>query len=162
MSTERPILIVDDSDDDLRLTKVLLEKTGDVGNVIALRDGDSMIEYLSGAADLGEAGLPLLILLDFKMPGFRGLELLEWIREHHAFDRVAVAILSSSEEPHDVRRAGELGAQCYFGKYPPVSNAKALVAAATEFRAGANSAHVFGVPGNLLMGRDTLPAVLGL
>lgn len=60
-----------------------------------------------------------MFLLDVKMPGLTGLELLEWIREHPLFDSIPVVMWSSSDDPRDLERAAKLGAQCYIGKYPP-------------------------------------------
>ena len=157
MESAPAILIVDDSADDIGLTKVLFQKAGGRNEIVAMHDGDATIEHLSGIADQGALALPLALLLDMKVPGFSGLELLEWVREHHAFDRMAVVVLSGTDKPDEIARAASLGAQGYFGKFPGVAALQAVISAAHAFRTGSNQ-RLFDVPGNLLLERGGLPA----
>ena len=64
--------------------------------------------------------MPLLILLDLKLPRLSGLEFLEWLRvQQPDLRRISVVVLTSSRESSDVNRAYELGASTYLAK--PVS-----------------------------------------
>lgn len=157
MDSSPVILIVDDSADDIGLMEVLLRKAGGQSEIVAVHDGDVTVEYLSGVADQGASGLPLALFLDLKVPGFSGLELLEWVREHHAFDHMAVVVLSGMDKPEEIARAAQLGAQGYFEKFPTVTSLQGVIAAARAFRNG-HAERVFNVRGNLLLGREGLSA----
>ena len=59
---------------------------------------------------------PRLVLLDLKLPRKSGLEVLDWLRRQPGLKRVAVVVLTSSEERRDVNRAYDLGANSYLTK----------------------------------------------
>ena len=61
----------------------------------------------------------LLLLLDLKMPGTDGFEVLQWIRQQTDLKRLLIVVLTSSNLQADVDRAYELGANSYLVK--PVS-----------------------------------------
>jgi len=60
--------------------------------------------------------LPFLLLLDLKMPGTSGFEVLTWIRSQPDLKRLLVVVLTSSNLQTDVDRAYELGANSYLVK----------------------------------------------
>ena len=63
---------------------------------------------------------PHFVFLDLKLPVHDGFEVLAWIRQERQ-SNLPVAILSSSPEEKDMRRARELGANCYLLKPPDAS-----------------------------------------
>lgn len=84
-----------------------------------MRNGQQAIEYFAGAgtyADRRQHPLPLLVLLDLKLPVRSGLEVLEWIRAQPAFRVVVIIVFSASSHPRDIQRAYELGANCFVTK----------------------------------------------
>jgi len=86
------------------------------------RDGEQAINYLSGKgiySNREQYPLPFLLLLDLKMPGTDGFEVLEWLRNEPQLKRLLVVVLTSSNLQSDVDRAYELGANSYLVK--PVS-----------------------------------------
>ena len=77
------------------------------------------MEYLSGVgphADRTSSPLPVLILLDLKVPRRNGHEVLEWMRAQDGLRRIPVAVLTSSRERRDVDSAYDLGANAYLVK----------------------------------------------
>ncbi len=60
--------------------------------------------------------LPVLILLDLKMPRMNGFEFLRWLRNEPDLKKIIVVILTSSSESPDINRAYELGANSYLVK----------------------------------------------
>ncbi len=156
ISSQNPIVVVDDSPDDLALTLTLLRKVGDVSRVAILDTAEAVIDFLSHT-DRSSDDFPRALILDVKMPGMGGLEVLEWVRSHARFDEVAVVMWSSSEHPRDVERAAALGAQGYLGKYPPVGGVEAMFRAIAEFKNCRQEPRFLPIPGNLLVECEPAP-----
>ncbi len=110
----RPILLVEDNPMDVDLTKRAFAKRKLTNPIEIARDGEEALAYLP----LWEAGapLPLVILLDLKLPKVNGLEVLKQIKSHPRFNTIPVVVLTSSKEEVDVRTAYELGANSYIMK----------------------------------------------
>jgi two-component system, response regulator len=115
----RPILLVEDNDDDVRLTKRALKKNGILNELIVVGDGVAALDYLQAAAEPGsgkETVLPALILLDLKLPKMDGLEVLKRIRANPQLRRQPVVILTTSKEDQDIFNSYEFGANSYIRK----------------------------------------------
>jgi CheY-like chemotaxis protein len=113
------ILLVEDDPNDVFLLQRAFRKAGFEHPVQAVGDGEEAVAYLTGAgsyADRAQFPLPLLVLLDLKLPRKSGLEVLAWLREQPALRRLPVVVLTSSREPADVNRAYDLGANSYLVK----------------------------------------------
>ena len=127
------ILLVEDSEDDVFLMKRTLNAAGVVNPVFVATDGEQAVQYLGGEgiyADRTAYPLPAVVFLDLKLPLKSGLEVLAWIRAQSAFESLLVIVLTSSDEPSDLRRAYSLGASSYLVK--PLT-AKQLVTLAQAF-----------------------------
>jgi CheY-like chemotaxis protein len=122
MLNDQTILLAEDDANDVMLIQRAFQKAG-LRNVLKIvRDGDAAIKYLRGDgpyADRDQYPLPFLLLLDLKMPGTDGFEVLEWLRDESQLKRLLVVVLTSSNLQADVDRAYELGANSYLVK--PVS-----------------------------------------
>jgi CheY-like chemotaxis protein len=78
-----------------------------------------MINYLKGEgvfSNRDKHPLPTLVLLDLKMPGVDGFDVLKWLRLQPGLRRLLVVVFTSSDYPGDVNRAYELGANSYLLK----------------------------------------------
>jgi CheY-like chemotaxis protein len=114
-----PILLVEDSEDDLFLFRRLLTKAEITNPLEVATNGQAAIDQLAKAAgEPDEAAVPKIIFLDLKLPLRSGFEVLEWIRTQPKLQRTIVLVLSSSAEARDVKRAYDLGAHGYLVKYP--------------------------------------------
>jgi len=113
------ILLVEDDPNDVLLIRRAFRKS-DVANPIqVVGDGEEAIAYLSGRgpyADRERYPLPVLLLLDLKLPRKSGFEVLEWLRQQPGLKRLPVAVLTSSAETPDINRAYDLGANSYLVK----------------------------------------------
>jgi CheY-like chemotaxis protein len=113
------ILLVEDDPNDVLLIRRAFRKS-DVANPIqVVGDGEEAIAYLSGRgpyADRERYPLPVLLLLDLKLPRKSGFEVLEWLRQQRGLKRLCVAVLTSSSETPDINRAYDLGANSYLVK----------------------------------------------
>ncbi len=118
----RVILSIDDSPDDLMLL-LLSCASMQVCFQLQTADGGKMgLAYLQGTdqfADRTRFPWPNLVILDLKMPGISGFEVLAWMRSHPETERLPVVIFTASTHPEDRARAMELGATRYEVK--PVS-----------------------------------------
>lgn len=77
------------------------------------------MKYLSGTEpyeDRKECPIPDLVLLDIKLPRVNGFDVLNWVRRDPMFECLVVVVLSSSDEPGDVRKAYDLRANSYLTK----------------------------------------------
>jgi CheY-like chemotaxis protein len=119
MQTDQFILLAEDDPNDTLLIKRAFQKAG-LGEVLkSVGDGDQAIDYLRGInsyADRARYPLPFLLLLDLKMPGTDGFEVLHWVRSQPDLKRLLVVVLTSSNLQADVDRAYELGANSYLVK----------------------------------------------
>lgn len=116
-----PILIVEDSDDDLFFFRRLFAKAGIKSPVSVVTDGRQATAHFEAALNgtlPQKPPMPRIVFLDLKLPLRSGFEVLQWIRTQPALKSVIVVVLSSSAEVRDVRQAYDLGAQGYLVKYP--------------------------------------------
>jgi CheY-like chemotaxis protein len=113
------ILMVDDSADDALLLQDSLERDPASPSVQWVPDGNEAILYLCGQgryADRARHPLPMLILLDLKMPIKHGFEVLQFVRSYPAFASIPVVVHSDCFDPRIVKRAYELGANSFIRK----------------------------------------------
>ncbi|MCB0037919.1 MAG: response regulator, partial [Anaerolineales bacterium] len=88
----KSILLVEDNPNDRLLMERALRKTN-LGNPLAVaQDGQEALDYLLGTADTPPRPLPILVLLDLKLPKIDGLEVLEAIRSHERTELLPVVI----------------------------------------------------------------------
>jgi CheY-like chemotaxis protein len=113
------ILIAEDNEDHVILLRRALKKGAVLNPLFVVSDGEEAIAYLKGEgrfADRYEYPLPGLLLLDLKMPKKDGFEVLEWIRQQPYLKRLRVVVLTTSDNPADIDRAYELGANSFIVK----------------------------------------------
>ncbi len=113
------ILLAEDDPNDVLLIQRAFQKAGLREVLRTVRDGEQAIEYLAGRgiyANREKHPLPFLLLLDLKMPGTDGFEVLQWVRGEPELRRLLVVVLTSSNLQADVDRAYELGTNSYLVK----------------------------------------------
>lgn len=119
MNSCAPILHVEDDPNDVLLFDLALRRKKAGMPVHSVGDGQEALKYLEGSgayADRARFPMPGLIILDLKLPGISGFDLLEWMRAQPAYKRIPVFVLSSSFLAQDRARAEALGADRYFVK----------------------------------------------
>lgn len=119
MDESRSILIVEDNEDDVMLIRRALRKGGIDAPFVLARNGDEAVTYFSSAGQDQDAPmnpLPTVVLLDLRLPGKSGLEVLEWLKSHERFALLPVIVFTNSVEETDVRQAYALGANSYLKK----------------------------------------------
>jgi len=116
MSARKTILVADDDSNDAFLLKRAFAKAGITAQLDFVQDGEQAIQYLKANHRTAENPVPELLLLDLKMPRVSGFEVLEWIRRQPGLKRMLIIVLTSSDEPRDINRAYDLGANSYLVK----------------------------------------------
>jgi len=119
MASDFTILLVEDNPDDVLLIQRAFRKANLVNPISVVDDGEKAIAYLSGSGDYADRArhpVPVLVLLDLKLPRRSGHEVLSWIKQHAALKRLPVVVLTSSTETVDVNKAYDLGANSYLVK----------------------------------------------
>jgi CheY-like chemotaxis protein len=114
-----PILLVEDNEDEVVLLRRALKMAGVTAPLVVVHDGVEAVEYLSSEgvySDRSHYPMPLLIVLDLKLPRLSGFGVLRWIREQPGLRRLPVVVLTSSNEERDVASAYDLGANSYLLK----------------------------------------------
>ncbi len=114
------VLLVEDDLNDIFLVKRAFKMARIRNPLQIVTDGQEAISYLRGEgkyADRDAHPLPKLIVMDIRMPRKSGFEVLEWVKDSSKpLRRIPVVIVSSSDNPIDINRAYELGANAYMVK----------------------------------------------
>jgi two-component system response regulator len=109
-----PILLVEDNEDDVRLTRRALRKANIANELMVVGDGLAALAYLRASAAQGS--LPAIVLLDLKLPKLDGLGVLREVRADPQLRRQPVIVLTTSQEQQDVIQSYEIGANSYVRK----------------------------------------------
>jgi CheY-like chemotaxis protein len=130
------ILLVEDNPVDVLLIRRAMKQAQVVNPVQVVNDGDAAVQYLQGSDEYINRTvypLPMLVLLDLKLPRRNGLEVLQWLREQPLLRRLPVVILTSSGETPDLERAYDLGVNSYLVKPVDFEALRHLIAALTHY-----------------------------
>lgn len=112
-------MIVDDEQNDVLLISRAFQRSGLKHPLQSVSSGIECISYLNGDPPFGDRArypLPVLVLLDLKMPGVDGFEVLRWIRHQPQFAKLCVVMLTGSDEIRDANMAYKLGADSFLVK----------------------------------------------
>lgn len=110
------ILLVEDNPDDVELTRLAFQRSKIVNELIVARDGEEALEILHGKDGVPPQQLPIVVLLDLKLPRVDGFEVLARIRAHPATHLLPVVVLTASAQERDMVRTYESGANSYIVK----------------------------------------------
>lgn len=112
MNEYKPILLVDDDEEDRML---ILEAFNEIGAPDAVHfetNGEEAITYLENNPDR----LPTLIILDLNMPRMNGTQTLRYLKSNERYRDITVIIYSTSVNPLERQTCMELGAHSYVVK----------------------------------------------
>jgi CheY-like chemotaxis protein len=113
------ILLVDDDEEDLQLTKEALEQSRLGNDLRFAHDGEELMDYLlrrGRYADPADSPAPGLILLDLNMPKKDGREALTEIKANPAIRKIPVVVLTTSRAEEDVFGTYDRGVSSFITK----------------------------------------------
>jgi len=118
MGSLKRILLAEDSPNDVELTLAALSEHRLANDVLHVPDGAEALDYLycRGRFEGRPGGLPVVVLLDIKMPKVDGLEVLRRIRSEPRMASLPVVILTSSREEADIIEGYRLHVNAYVVK----------------------------------------------
>ena len=141
MSSAGHILVAEDDTTDAFFFQRAFRRAGIPVTLHFVRDGQEVIDYLQGTGPFGDRTaypLPQLLLLDLRMPRLHGFDVLRWIRKRADLNGLLVVLFSSSDEPRDISRAYDLGANWYLVKPHSMDELTDLVGRFRKFWLEAN------------------------
>lgn len=114
----KKILLIEDDVKDVTLIKNALREVHFGNEIVVAEDGEVGLDmlYRRGKFAGNTDELPILILLDIKMPLMDGIEVLKIIRDDSVFDYIPVVMMTSSRDLHDLEECYKLGANSYVVK----------------------------------------------
>jgi CheY-like chemotaxis protein len=110
------ILLVDDNEGDIYLTKEALEDAQIINKISIASDGVEAIGFLKQCLAGGRAYMPDLILLDINLPKMDGTEVLSIIKNDPDLKRIPVIMLTTSSAEKDILTSYDNYANCYITK----------------------------------------------
>jgi CheY-like chemotaxis protein len=120
MSEVQPITIILAEDDDghASLVERNLERAGLLNGFLRVSDGQELLDALrsQGTPEGPTLSDQVVILLDINMPRIDGIEALRQIKANEATKSIPVIMLTTTDDPREVNRCYELGANVYITK----------------------------------------------
>jgi len=110
------LLLVEDNQGDIELTKEALEESKLNNNLQVVTDGQQALDYLFKRGEFSKRPTPNLILLDLNLPRKSGREVLAEIKSDKNLQKIPVVILTSSKAEEDIIKTYELHANAYIKK----------------------------------------------
>lgn len=117
---EVTILIAEDDDGHAELIRDNLHEAGLRNQLIRFRDGQEALDFFfappAGDAPRREPGLAYLLLLDIRMPKVDGVAVLKRIKATPELKKLPVIMLTTTDDPREIRTCYDLGCNCYVTK----------------------------------------------
>ena len=112
------IVMIEDDEGHARLIERNIRRAGVTNEIMPFSTGGEALAYLFGGVSEGEPlrGLQLLILLDLNLPDMSGFDILERVKADPALKRAMVIVLTTTDDPREIRRCYDLGANVYVTK----------------------------------------------
>jgi CheY-like chemotaxis protein len=127
------ILLVEDNEGDIMLTKEALEESKIPVQLSVVKDGKEAIDFLNKQGKYPDAGSPDLLLLDVNLPKKNGHEVLQYIKGNENLKQIPVIMLTTSSSEKDINLSYNNHANCYITKPADVNDFLIAVAAIENF-----------------------------
>jgi CheY-like chemotaxis protein len=112
----RPILLVEDNPMDLDLMLQAFKESNVVNPLCVCRDGEEALQFIETHLTPDDPKLPVLVLLDLRLPKVDGIEVLRQARQRPVWKRIPFIVVTTSREDTDISSAYEYGVNSYIVK----------------------------------------------
>jgi CheY-like chemotaxis protein len=114
------ILLVEDNEGDILLTREAFEESRIVNAITVLKDGSQAINFFETLNSRED--IPHLVLLDINLPKVSGHEVLMYIKNNERFKTIPVIMLTTSSSEKDILASYKNHVNCYITKPIDVSD----------------------------------------
>lgn len=133
MSKPLEVLLVEDDEDDVLLTREALKDSKVIVSMAVAQDGEEALNRLRRKPPFESAPVPELILLDLNLPRVSGREVLKELKGDPVLRKIPVVVLTTSAADTDVLRCYDLGANCYITKPVDFEQFQRIIKVIDEF-----------------------------
>jgi CheY-like chemotaxis protein len=118
MTPEVVLLIAEDDEGHAELIVRNLRRAGIANKVIHFPDGQEVLDFFlaRGRGPHVDDDSSYLLLLDIRMPRVDGVEVLRWLKKNSTFASVPVTMITTTDDPRDIRECHDLGCSSYITK----------------------------------------------
>ena len=114
MEREIEVLIVEDDDGHAELIQTNLTRAGFTYDMHRFKDGQEILDFLFAGEP--KTKMAYLMLLDINMPKVDGIEVLRRVKSSDIYKGLPVIILTTTDDPREVKRCHDLGCNSYVAK----------------------------------------------
>jgi len=125
------ILLVEDNEGDILLTREAFEESKIVNYITLIRDGKEAIKYFENITD--KSDIPNLVLLDINLPKVSGHEVLIYIKSHEKYKAIPIIMLTTSSSEKDIKQSYKNYVNCYITKPIEVADFMMAIAKIEDF-----------------------------
>ena len=127
------ILLVEDNEGDIVLTREALEDAKILIELSVVKDGKEAIDLLNKHGKYADITLPDMLLLDVNLPKKNGHEVLKYIKGNENLKHIPVIMLTTSSSPKDIDLSYDNYANCYITKPVEINDFLSVVATIENF-----------------------------
>jgi CheY-like chemotaxis protein len=125
------ILLIEDNEGDILLTREAFEESRIINSITALRDGSQAIKFFENLTNKEE--IPHLVLLDINLPKVNGHEVLIYIKNHEKYKSIPVIVLTTSASKKEILECYKNHVNCYIVKPIDLSDFIKAIAKIEDF-----------------------------
>lgn len=118
-SVNKPLLVIEDSDEDFEALSRIMTQEAIANPVYRCIDGEEALEFLFHQGEYLDSSTfprPSLIVLDLNLPGTDGREVLAELKQDRDLKNIPVVIFTTSSNPQDVEICYQYGVNGYIVK----------------------------------------------
>jgi CheY-like chemotaxis protein len=118
MNQEVKIIIAEDDEGHATLIQKNLKRAGVLNDILHFKDGQKTLDYLfqRNKEKNRDNGIPVLLLLDIKMPKVDGVEVLRQVKQDKELRKIPVIMITTTDDPREVEKCHKLGCSNYITK----------------------------------------------
>ncbi len=112
------ILLAEDDEGHAGLIIKNLKRAGVGNRILVFRKGEDILSFLygEGKKTCGQDGGSCILLLDIRMPGIDGIEILQKLKQDETLRHIPVIIITTTDEPGTIQKCHDLGCKDYIVK----------------------------------------------